>query len=355
MKLRFQWPLARGPVGLAAFCAALLAALCLFAVPAAAQSITTHLRASNTNPAEGETVTFTVTLSSAATSVVHFQVGAGGTAENGPDFTVLSVPSIPAGGTTATFQIKILRDAVRDPGEHTTFSVDQTPIHNQARTVTRSNQVTLTIVERSTTPTTTDTPTPTPTPTQTLIGSTACARAFALPGGGGVRLEPYRSTEPTLTLTLSRVSADGRSAALGSILRQAAGQTYIVVRRPSDGRIVRRWVPPYSPLVDYIPWSTLYTVPTCVLGAIPLDEQALEPNQLVRRFDGSDTRVFSYDAALRQWRWVPNIATFQALGFYWCDVTAADRGFFARLPVNAIGPAHPVSAAPARADYPDCR
>ena len=49
---------------------------------------------------------------------------------------------------------------------------------------------------------------------------------------------------------------------------------------------------------------------------------------LVRRFsfDGTDDRIFTYDAGLGQWRHVPNEATFQALGFYWCDVTVADIG-----------------------------
>ena len=87
----------------------------------------------------------------------------------------------------------------------------------------------------------------------------------------------------------------------GSSATPTLGQTYLVVRRASDGRIVRRWVPPHSPFVYQIPWAvvnTQYTVPVGVIGAIPLDDQFPEPNLLVRRFDGGDDRIFGYDAAI---------------------------------------------------------
>ena len=103
------------------------------------------------------------------------------------------------------------------------------------------------------------------------------------------------------------------------------------------------------------PWSEVnsrYTVPLLVLVLIPLDERYPWPNQLVRRFDGGDDRILAYDAAQQQWRHVPDLATFQARGYYWCDVTAADGTFFTRL---TIGPAYPASAVPPRADYPSCR
>ena len=142
---------------------------------------------------------------------------------------------------------------------------------------------------------------------------------------------------------------------VAGVIRDATlGQTYLVVRREADGRIVRRWVPPSSPFVYQIPWAvvnTQYTVPVGVIGAIPLDDQFPEPNLLVRRFDGGDDRIFGYDANLQQWRHVPDIATFQSLGFYWCNVTAADAGFFERL---NPGPAYPASDIPARGDYPNC-
>jgi len=142
---------------------------------------------------------------------------------------------------------------------------------------------------------------------------------------------------------------------LGGFIRDASlGQTYQVVQR-MDGMVVRQWVSPNSPLVYQIPWSivnTQFTVPVGVIMAIPLDDQSGSEGQLVRRFDGSgDDRIFSY-AGMGQWRHVPDIATFQQLGFYWCDVTAADSAFFDR--VN-VGPPHPASMdMSTRDDYPSC-
>jgi len=187
-----------------------------------------------------------------------------------------------------------------------------------------------------------------------VIGATATATAVELPGNR-LRLERHDVPGASLELPIGAISADGRSVVLAGVIRDATlGQTYLVVRRASDGRIVRRWVPPYSPFVYQIPWpivNTRYTVPVGVVGAIPLDDQFPEPNLLVRRFDGGDGRIFGYDATIGQWRHVPDIATFQALGFYWCNVTAADAGFFERL---NPGPPYPASGLPARGDYPNC-
>ena len=139
---------------------------------------------------------------------------------------------------------------------------------------------------------------------------------------------------------------------IGGFIRDAdLGQTYQVVRR-ADGAIVRQWVSPNSPLVYQIPWAVVnssFTVPVGVIGSIPLDDMAGAEGQLVRRFDGGDDRIFSY--AMGQWRHVPDIATFQALGFYWCDVTAADASFFDRI---SMGAPHPASSTPASMDYPSC-
>ena len=137
---------------------------------------------------------------------------------------------------------------------------------------------------------------------------------------------------------------------------ESLGQTYAIVRRESDGQIVRLWIAPNSPLVYAVPWADVnsrYTVPTAILGLVPLDSQYPQANQLARRFDGGDDRIFSYDASIAQWRHVPDdLGTFQSLGFYWCDVTAADASFFARA---SIGPAHPSSGMAPSADYPSCR
>ena len=139
---------------------------------------------------------------------------------------------------------------------------------------------------------------------------------------------------------------------VGGFIRDAdLGQTYQVVRR-ADGAIVRQWIAPNSPLVYQIPWAvvnTSYTVPVGVIGSIPLDDQSGSDGQLVRRFDGGDDRIFSYQ--MGQWRHVPNIATFQALGLYWCDVTAADAEFFNRI---SMGAPHPATGMAASMDYPSC-
>ena len=138
----------------------------------------------------------------------------------------------------------------------------------------------------------------------------------------------------------------------GFIRDESLGQTYQVVRR-MDGMIVRQWVSPNSPLVYQIPWAVVnsqFSVPVGVIGAIPLDDQSGSAGQLVRRFDGGDDRIFSYDG-MGGWRHVPDIPTFQALGLYWCDVTAADAGFFDRI---TIGSPHAATDMPARSDYPSC-
>ena len=75
--------------------------------------------------------------------------------------------------------------------------------------------------------------------------------------------------------------------------------------------------------------------------------------ELVRYFAKEDDPIFAYDAELaQQWRRVPDEASFQALGFYKCDMTMADVEFFEQI---EIGPAYPVSETPAREDYPHCR
>ena len=142
---------------------------------------------------------------------------------------------------------------------------------------------------------------------------------------------------------------------VGYVRDDSLGQTYAVLRREFDGKIVRRWVAPDSPLALIVPWDIVnsqYTFPVSVIVTIPLDERWPHPNQLARRFDGGDVRILSYDASLLQWRHVPDLATFQSLGFYWCDVTAADAGFFERI---NLGTPYPATSEPARSDYPSCR
>ena len=187
-----------------------------------------------------------------------------------------------------------------------------------------------------------------------VVGLTQSATATELPANR-LRIERSDVPDSDFELAIGSISADGTTVVMGGVIRdETFGQTYLVVRRASDGRIVRRWVPPSSPFVHRIPWAvvnTQFTVPVTVVGAIPLDDQFPEPSLLARRFDGADDRIFGYDAVLQQWRHVPDIATFQALGFYWCNVTSADDAFFERI---TPGPPYPASTTPARGDYPNC-
>ena len=197
-------------------------------------------------------------------------------------------------------------------------------------------------------------PPPAPAPQPIVIGGTPAATATELPHNR-LRIERHDVPDATLELAIGSVSADCATVVMAGVIRdQTRGQTYLVVRRESDGQIVRRWVSPDSPLVSQIPWpivNTQFTVPVGVVAAIPLDDQCPQPNLLARRFDGGDDSIYGYDATLRQWRHVPDIPTFQALGFYWCNVTAADAEFFTRF---TQGPSYPTSNTPARDDYPSC-
>ena len=170
-----------------------------------------------------------------------------------------------------------------------------------------------------------------------------------------IRLEPHEGRAGA-EVALGWMSADGTEIVAAGFVRGATlKHTYIVVRREDDGQIVRRWVSPDSALMYVVPGELMngqYTFPVEVIAALPLDDRFPPPNMLTRRFDGGDDRILAYDVWLRRWRHVPDVATFQALGFYWCDVTAADAGFFERI---TIGPPYPASDVPARSNYPNCR
>ena len=60
-------------------------------------------------------------------------------------------------------------------------------------------------------------------------------------------------------------------------------------------------------------------------------------------------RIVSYDSGM--WRHIPNIPTFQALGYRWCDVNNADAGFFGRI---SEGTPHPATSQPENPNYPVC-
>ena len=199
-------------------------------------------------------------------------------------------------------------------------------------------------------------PSPPPSPTRSpIIGSTPSATAVELAGDLLV-LQRHDQPGVEVEVGVGWIRHDGqRIIVIGFVRDGDLGQTYAVVRREGDGQVVRRWIAPDSPLVYAVPWeivNTQYTFPVGVILAIPLDEQYPWPNMLTRRFDGGDDRILAYDAGLGQWRHVPDPATLQARGYYWCNVTAADAGFFDRI---TLGPPYPASDVPARADYPVCQ
>ena len=192
-------------------------------------------------------------------------------------------------------------------------------------------------------------------PLPRIIGQNEAATAYELPGERVV-LHHHDSPASSVTISVGQLAPDGTLLATGGFVRDAdLGQTYAVVRRAADGLIVRRWVAAADPLVYAIPWEHVnaqYTLPLAVLATLPLDDRHPTPHQLARRFDGTDDRVWAYDAELGQWVHVPDLATFQARGYYWCDVTGADAAFFDRI---NQGRPYPASSAPAQPDYPSCR
>ena len=134
--------------------------------------------------------------------------------------------------------------------------------------------------------------------------------------------------------------------AVGSYVRDAdLGQTYQIV---AGGK--RRWVAPEQPAHLRDPLAGreqhAYTFSSLVVAAIPLDESSPSEGFLVR---GQNGRIVSY--AMGAWRHVPNIPTFQALGYRWCDVNNADGGFFSRI---SEGSPHAATSQPADPNYPSC-
>ena len=191
-----------------------------------------------------------------------------------------------------------------------------------------------------------------------VIGTTSAATATVIPGD---RLIIQRHDLPedqpaaTVDFGVGWVSKDGSRVVLVGVIRdESLGQTYLIVRHEGHSEVVRRWIPPYSDLVYTIDWPLInsqFSFPVEVIAAIPLDHRLPENHMLVRRFDGGDDRIFAYDAAIQQWRHIPNWPTFQALGFFWCNVTAADATFFERI---TKGPPFPATTEPEQANYPNC-
>ena len=175
-------------------------------------------------------------------------------------------------------------------------------------------------------------------------------------GGGGVRPRPTATptataVAPVYPVAVGWVNRAGSEIALGGFIRdQSYGQTYMLVRREVDDLVVRYWVAPESSIALLVPWNTpaVRNLPTAEIRRIPLDERYPPPDMLVQLVDG---RIIHWDAAWPLWRHIPDTPTFQVLGFYWCNVTAADAEFIERI---TLGVAHPATSLPERADYPVC-
>ncbi len=171
--------------------------------------------------------------------------------------------------------------------------------------------------------------------------------------GPGNRIDVTLADGTEFSLFAGYVAADGVTRSYhrsGYIRDNDLGQTYAVVKRDVDGMVVRVWIPAGSDYVNEVPWANVlanFTFDTMVVEAIPLDEMYPSDNQLVR--NTNDDRIYVYVGG--EWRWIPDIPTFQAWGFYWCNITAADAGFFDRV---MTGNPLPRSGTQDDPNYPVC-
>ena len=169
---------------------------------------------------------------------------------------------------------------------------------------------------------------------------------------GGIAIELTRlDTGSTITLTLGTLSGTGALLPRdsGYIRDESRGQTYAVVRRASDNKVVRVWISSNSEWVSHVPWDNViafYNVPADVLNAIPLDDTMPEVDQLV------DVEGDYYVYRDRAWRHIPNLSTFRAEGFYWCDLTTADASHAA---ASSTATPLPSKVGPPAEGYPACR
>ena len=182
------------------------------------------------------------------------------------------------------------------------------------------------------------------------IYENAAATVTELAGGTAVEIM-RKDTGATITLTVGTLSSAGALLPRdsGYIRDESRGQTYAVVRRASDNTVRRVWISSNSEWVPHVPWDNViafYNVPASVLNAIPLDDTMPEVDQLV---DAAGTWYVYRD---RAWRHIPNLSTFRAEGFYWCDLTTADANHAA---ASSTATPLPSKVGPPAAGYPACR
>ena len=110
-------------------------------------------------------------------------------------------------------------------------------------------------------------PTPTPPPLPRLLGDSGVATAWEYPGDRVLLRIHYGRpvVAAEVEIGVGWLAADGTEQVLVGFVRDGTlGQTYAVVRRESDGQIVRWWIAPDSPWVSVIPWELVnrdYTFP----------------------------------------------------------------------------------------------
>ena len=192
-------------------------------------------------------------------------------------------------------------------------------------------------------------PEPEPEPSKYLYENEA-AKVMLLAGGTAIDLV-REDTGHTITLVLGTLSSTGTllPQSSGYIRDESRGQTYAVVRRASDNKVVRSWIPATSEWVPHVPWENViafYNVPAEVLNVIPLDDTMPEVDQLVAI--GEKWYVYRDSA----WRHIPNQSTFRANGFYWCDLTTADSSHAA---ASTTATPLPSRVGPPGDTYPACR
>ena len=203
---------------------------------------------------------------------------------------------------------------------------------------------------RSATPTPTTTrPTATPTPRPTIVGRSS-AVTITRTASNRIFFD-LRARGQDFSMTIGFLAPDGtRGFQRNGYVRDVSlGQTYAVVLRESDNKVVRVWIAPDSPERFAVPWDEVlefYTFSPNIVDTIPLDETHPAEKQIVKV--GIDWYVYLAGA----WRHIPDIPTFQARGYFWCDVTSADIGFLRRV---LTGRALQPSGTDEVAGYPSCR
>ena len=182
------------------------------------------------------------------------------------------------------------------------------------------------------TPAPAPTPTPTETETETETPTPAGSSSSSKSSSSSRDSATSRAVSPT-PVPVSVPPACPEKYVGEYIRDRDLGSTYKIVQR--DGCSYRQWIAPGNPLVYSILWDDIlenYNHPVGTVLSIPLDtlqpwhEDNPSTHMLVRRFDGTDERIFVHTT--KGWEHVPDIVTFNANGYRWENVVAADANFW---------------------------